>query len=66
LAAAPRPTTTHCPPPPPPPSPPPPVPQLGQHLSRAEQRALLHRRDYVLRYLDDLVARQGYAATVRE
>jgi hypothetical protein len=40
--------------------------QLGQHLSRAEQRALLHRRDYVLRYFDELVAQQGYAATVRE
>ncbi|KAL4858171.1 hypothetical protein ACK3TF_001664 [Chlorella vulgaris] len=40
--------------------------ELGQHLSRAEQRALLHRRDYVLRYFDELVAQQGYAATVRE
>jgi hypothetical protein len=34
-------------------------------LSRQEQRALLHRRDYVLGYLDGLVARQGYEATVR-
>lgn len=41
-------------------------PQLGQHLSRAEQRQLLHRRDYVLHYFDELVASQGYSATVRE
>lgn len=45
---------------------PPPGPQLGSHLSRAEQRQLLHRRDYVLHYFDGLVASQGYAATVRE
>ena len=42
------------------------LPQLGQHLSRSEQRQLLHRRDYVLHYFDDLVCSQGYAATVRE
>ncbi|PSC70153.1 phosphatidylinositol kinase [Micractinium conductrix] len=40
--------------------------ELGAHLSRSEQRQLLHRRDYVLHYLDDLVASQGYGATVRE
>ena len=40
--------------------------QLGQHLSRSEQRALVHRRDYLLRYLDALVATRGYAAVVRE
>lgn len=40
--------------------------ELGHHLSRAEQRQLLHRRDYVLHYFDELVASQGYAATVRE
>jgi hypothetical protein len=40
--------------------------ELGQHLSRAEQRQLLHRRDYILHYFDDLVATQGYSATVRE
>ncbi|KAL4436762.1 hypothetical protein ABPG75_003901 [Micractinium tetrahymenae] len=40
--------------------------ELGAHLSRAEQRQLLHRRDYVLHYLDNLCASQGYAATVWE
>lgn len=40
--------------------------ELGAHLSRAEQRQLLHRRDYILHYLDGLCASQGYAATVRE
>lgn len=43
-----------------------PLPQLGAHLSRSEQRQLLHRRDYILHYLDGLCASQGYAATVRE
>ena len=40
--------------------------QLGQHLSRLEQRQLMHRRDYILRYFDALVAARGYAGVVRE
>ena len=44
---------------------PPPL-QLGEFLTAHEQRALLARRDYILRYLDELVERQGYAATVVE
>ncbi|GAB4823126.1 hypothetical protein N2152v2_010172 [Parachlorella kessleri] len=35
-------------------------------LSEREMRELLHRRNYVLRYLDHLVEEQGYAATVVE
>ena len=40
--------------------------QLGEFLTDHEQRQLLHRRNYILRYLDQLVERQGFAATVRE
>ncbi len=40
--------------------------QFSDVLSEREMRELLHRRNYVLRYLDHLVEEQGYAATVVE
>lgn len=40
--------------------------QFGEYLTEQELRDLLHRRNYILRYLDDLVASQGYDATVQE
>jgi hypothetical protein len=40
--------------------------QFAEVLSEREMRDLLHRRNYVLRYLDRLVEDQGYAATVVE
>ena len=40
--------------------------QFSEVLSEREMRELLHRRNYVLRYLDRLVEEQGYAATVVE
>lgn len=40
--------------------------QFSDVLSEKEMRDLLHRRNYILKYLDRLVAEQGYEATVIE
>lgn len=39
---------------------------FGEFLGEQEIREMLHRRNYVLRYLDNLVAKQGFEATVIE
>eukprot|EP00887_Chlorella_sp_A99_P007513 scaffold2.g7513.t1 len=40
--------------------------QFGEFLNEQEIREMLHRRNYMLRYLDNLVAKQGFEATVLE
>jgi hypothetical protein len=40
--------------------------EFGSVLSETEVRGMVRRRDAVLRYLDGLVAEQGYRQTVRE
>eukprot|EP01025_Chloroclados_australasicus_P058472 TRINITY_DN7346_c0_g1_i1.p1 TRINITY_DN7346_c0_g1~~TRINITY_DN7346_c0_g1_i1.p1 ORF type:complete len:562 (-),score=56.32 TRINITY_DN7346_c0_g1_i1:2475-4160(-) len=40
--------------------------KFSEFLTEREMREMLHRRNYILKYLDSLVAENGYSATVFE